>query len=189
MTKIRISGISFHKRIIKRAFALFMAGTVIVSSPLGEKSKEAVKAATTEYVKDVVLSYGKNEEDAKKWLKDNGYKVVEGDLHKGTDVSGKTVNAVLMGYKTTTNPNDAITDISAMPMDGGSKLTDMETILKDQKKAIEDSVDDLIELSGEFKATIHRHCRDISYGIIRICCGFITHKNCIYCFTSYISSL
>ncbi|MCR5203416.1 MAG: hypothetical protein K6D02_10095 [Lachnospiraceae bacterium] len=152
MKRLELNGKILNKRIIKRAFALFMAGAVIVSSPLGEKSKEAVKAATTEYVKDVVLSYGKTEEDAKKWLKDNGYKVVEGDLHKGTDVSGKTVNAVLMGYKTTTNPNDAITDISAMPMDGGFKLTDMETILKDQKKAIEDSVDDLIELSGEFKA-------------------------------------
>ncbi|MCR5203415.1 MAG: hypothetical protein K6D02_10090 [Lachnospiraceae bacterium] len=139
------------KRIMKRALALFMAGAVIVSSPLGERSKEAVKAATTEYVKDVVLSYGKTEEDAEKWLKDNGYKVVKGDLHKGTDASQKTVNVVLMGYKTTTNPSEAITDISAMPMNGGFKITDMETILKNQSKEIDESVDEMILIAKEYK--------------------------------------
>ncbi|MCR5203414.1 MAG: hypothetical protein K6D02_10085 [Lachnospiraceae bacterium] len=141
-----------NKRIIKRIFALFMTGAVIVSSPLGIKSQKAVKAATTEYVKEVVLSYGKTEEDAAKWLKDKGYKVVDGDLHKGTDATKKKVNAVLMGYKTTTNPNDAITDISVMPMNGGFKITDMESILKNQQEEVENLADEVIIKAREYKA-------------------------------------
>ncbi|MCR5203413.1 MAG: hypothetical protein K6D02_10080, partial [Lachnospiraceae bacterium] len=164
MKIFKTTGGLFNTRIIKKGIALFMAGAVLVSSPLGYKSEKAVKAATTKYVKEVVLSYGKTKEDAAKWLKDNGYEVVDSDLHSGTDTNSKTVNVVLMGYKTTTNPYDAITDISVMPMDGGFKTTDMESLLESQRNKVEDSVDKLIIAAKEYKLNYKKAVKNRARG-------------------------
>ncbi|MCR5202880.1 MAG: hypothetical protein K6D02_07335 [Lachnospiraceae bacterium] len=139
------------KKHIKRIAACGLITALVLTSPIGVKSSEVVSATKNEYLKEVVLSYGKTESDAKKWLTDNGYKVVDGDLNKGTDATGKTVNVVLMGYKTTTNSAEAIRDISLMEMTGGFKTTDINSIIESQSNAIDDSLEQLITLAGEYK--------------------------------------
>lgn len=36
----------------------------------------------TEYISDVYISYGKDDESAKRWLEDNGYTVVDQNLNE-----------------------------------------------------------------------------------------------------------
>ncbi|MCR5203192.1 MAG: hypothetical protein K6D02_08930 [Lachnospiraceae bacterium] len=145
---------NMYSKYFKRGLAVLLTTAMVVSSPLGTKSQKAVKAATTEYVKEVVLSYGKTEEDARSWLEKNDYKVVDGDINAGTDskdaVYAKEVNVVLMGYKTTTDQDKAIRDLAVMNMSGNYDITDMETILTSKNKELQDEFDEFVEISNEY---------------------------------------
>ncbi|MCR5202881.1 MAG: hypothetical protein K6D02_07340 [Lachnospiraceae bacterium] len=146
MIKVR----NFSK-FLKKVVSCGLIAALVTTSPIGVKSSEVVSAGTTKYIKEVVLSYGKTENDARNWLKNNGYEIVNGDLNKGTDTSNKDTNVVLMGYKTTTDVNDAVRDISLMEMTGGFSITDMDTILNAQAKAIDDSLNQLLQITNEYK--------------------------------------
>ena len=77
------------------------------------------------YVSDIKLwSDGKSEQDAKKYFDSIGYKFLNVDLNAGTD----TGECVFLGYKTTDDPEDAITDIRMLPMDTGYQLYDYNQI-------------------------------------------------------------
>ena len=72
-----------------------------------------------QYVKEVIISTAETEAEAKQWLVDNGYQVLDVNLNQksGGDV-------VYMGYITTTNPDEAITDMAVMQMEGGYSFAD-----------------------------------------------------------------
>ena len=96
-------------RSIKMLTALILTLTFIVMVPL-----QTVGAAEKgKYVSEVYVAYGKNADAAKKVLEDKGYTPVEGNLNEG----GKTY--AMLGYKTTDDPQQAITDLSVMNMNGG----------------------------------------------------------------------
>ena len=84
----------------------------------------AFAAKQETYIKEIRISTASTADAAKKWLTDNGYIVVDTDLNQKT---GK--DYVYIGYKTTTNPDEAITDISLMQMDGGYSFAEYEAML------------------------------------------------------------
>jgi hypothetical protein len=90
------------------------------------------------YIKEIRISTGATADEAKKWLTDNGYIVVDVDLNWKT---GK--DCVYMGYKTTTNPDEAITDISLMQMNGGYSFSDYEAMIEKRKLQISDMINSL----------------------------------------------
>ena len=93
---------------IKIFTALILTLTFIMMVPL-----QTVGAASGgKYVSEVYVAYGKNADDAKKTLNDKGYTPVDGNLNEG----GKTY--AMLGYKTTDDPQQAITDLSVMNMNG-----------------------------------------------------------------------
>ncbi|MCR5203190.1 MAG: hypothetical protein K6D02_08920 [Lachnospiraceae bacterium] len=140
------------KKIVKRIVATFLLSAIILASPGCDRFSKALAADKKEYVSEVVLSYGKSEKSAKKWLSDNGYKAVEGDINDGTDGGAyHTTNVVLMGYKTTTDENKAIRNMAVMGMSGGYEVTDMNSIIKQYKNNYQDRIDDFIALSQEYK--------------------------------------
>ena len=74
-------------------------------------------------------------------LERDGYTVLRdgsgyADLNSGADApsikEGPTQKKVFLGYKTTTDPNEAITDLAVMNMNGGYSPEDYETLLKTQ---------------------------------------------------------
>ena len=70
-----------------------------------------------EYLSDLRLIYAENIAEAGQILADSdleGYKIFDANLNANT---GKT--GVYLAYKTTTDVEDAITDIAIMQMDGG----------------------------------------------------------------------
>ena len=89
-----------------------------------------------EYVKEMIISYGKTEEEAKKWLTDNDYEVIDNNLNDGADDYISTKRAVYVGYKTTDNADEAITDMKVMNMKGGYSVQDYKMILEEQAENI-----------------------------------------------------
>ena len=87
--------------------------------------------AAQRYLKKAHESTGATADAAKKWLTDNGYIVVDTDLNQKT---GK--DCVYIGYKTTTNPDEAITDISLMQMDGGYSFSEYEAMLERKRQEL-----------------------------------------------------
>ena len=85
-----------------------------------------------QYVKEVIISTAETEAEAKQWLVDNGYQVLDVNLNQksGGDV-------VYMGYITTTNPDEAITDMAVMQMEGGYSFADYEAMIEQRKKDID----------------------------------------------------
>ncbi|MBR2402676.1 MAG: hypothetical protein IKB01_07910, partial [Lachnospiraceae bacterium] len=94
---------------LRKITSLILVAVTLFIHPL-----QVLAANNSKYIKEVRVSYGETEEEAKSWLKQNGYTVLEQNLNAGT---GK--NCVYLGYKTTTNVKEAITDISIMDMKGG----------------------------------------------------------------------
>ena len=100
--------------------------------------KEAQAAENTgKYVSDIVISYASSKEKAEKELGPD-YIVLDKNFNDG--MSGNS----WIGYTTTDDEDEAITDIKAMPMDGKYSTSDYEVLLKNQKHVIEIQLDAVI---------------------------------------------
>ena len=91
----------------------------------------AFAAAEKTYIKEVRISTAADDDSAKQWLVENGYQVLDVNLNQK---SGG--DAVYMGYITTTNPDEAITDMAVMQMDGGYSFADYEAMIEEKRKDI-----------------------------------------------------
>ena len=89
------------------------------------------EASKTEYIKDVKLIYAESLSEAKKNVPE-GYKLLDSDLNKGSGSDNK----VYFVYSTTSNPDEAITDIKMMNMKGGFVLSDYEEQLKNVNEKV-----------------------------------------------------
>ena len=107
----------------------------------------AFAAEKTEYVKEFRLSTASTDAAAKQWLIDNGYTVIGTNLNHNT-----RKDPVYLGYKTTYDPNEAITDMAVMFENGGYSFTEYETALKAQKADIEDMLSAFVVAIEEYVA-------------------------------------
>ena len=96
----------------------------------------AATGSTGKYIKEVIISYGDTADEAKQWLTDNGYEILDYNLNEGADDTFSTERAVYLGYTTTSNANEAITDMKLMNMKGGYSVQDYQMILDEQKTNI-----------------------------------------------------
>ena len=87
-----------------------------------------------QYIKDIKLIYAESKSEAKS-LVPEGYTLLEHDLNEGTEYV-YDVYEVYVAYSTTTNAEEAITDIKMMNMNGGFVLSDYEEQLKDVKENV-----------------------------------------------------
>lgn len=105
-------------------------------------------AADGQYVSDVYVAYGKDAEAAKKTLTDKGYTPVDGNLNDG----GKTYT--MLGVKSTSDPQDAITDISVMNMRGGYSVDEYRAFLRSQKTKITDFLNEFMSVIREYRTNL-----------------------------------
>ena len=113
----------FSTKIISMILALLM---LVTGLPI-----TAFAATEKIYIKEVRISTASDESTAKQWLTENGYAVLDVNLNQK---SGG--DAVYMGYITTTNPDEAITDMAVMQMDGGYSFAEYEAMIEERKKDI-----------------------------------------------------
>ena len=139
---------------IRVTIALLLTLTIALMIPLQTFAADN----KGKYISEVYIAYGKDEESAKQILTDKGFTPME---HKySTDFinlnrEGKT--AVVMGYKTTNDIRDSITDLAVMNMNGNYSVEDYKTLLKSQKTQI-------AEFLNEFMATIKEYRANLKAG-------------------------
>lgn len=109
-------------------------------------------AASPDYVSEVKVAMGST--DSLKGyiiLKDDNGNPADLNKDAGGGIGSKGDKAVYLGYKTTKNRSDAITDLALMNMKGGYSMTAYEDILKDNIK------DQIIPFVENFLSTINEY--------------------------------
>ncbi len=136
------------KKTFKAALSLVLALVLTFSTC----ANVLAASSKSTYIKDVVLSYGKTADEAKAWLTENGYEILDYDLNEGADDVFSTSRAVYLGYTTTDNAEEAITDMRLMNMKGGYSVQDYQMLLADQKANIKLFMDNFIVAINEYRA-------------------------------------
>ncbi len=129
---------------LKALVALVLTLTFIALVPLNT----AAAANNGKYVSEVYVAYGKDADEAKKTLEDKGFTPVDGNLNDG----GKTY--AMMGYKTTDDIRDSITDLAVMNMRGDYSVEDYKMLLKGQRTEIAAFLDEFMEVIREYRANL-----------------------------------
>ena len=135
------------KKYFKAALSMVLAVVLTFSTCTNVLAASSKKT----YIKDVVISYGKTADEAKAWLTDNGYEVLDYDLNEGADDTFSTARAVYLGYTTTDDADEAITDMRLMNMKGGYSVQDYQILLEEQKSNIKAFMDNFIVAINEYR--------------------------------------
>ncbi len=136
------------RKIINAIISIFLILTTCI---LTCTNAFAASSRDKTYVKEVYLSYGNTEDEAKNWLTNNGYEVLDYNLNEGADDIFSTKRAVYLGYKTTTDPEEAITDMRLMNMKGGYSVQDYQMLLDEQKSNIQAFISDFVISVNEYR--------------------------------------
>ena len=113
------------KKAIKSIVAILLAISMVMGATV------VVFAAEEVYLSDLRMIYADSLEEAERALlnsKLEGYQLLDENLNSGT---GKT--GVWLAYKTTTNIDDAITDVSTMQMGGGYNEGNYKQMIQNSK--------------------------------------------------------
>ena len=135
------------KKLFRGAVSAFLAVAIAVTTCT---SAMAASSKAT-YIKDVVISYGSTEDEAKNWLTENGYEVLDYNLNEGADDLISSKRAVYLGYTTTEDADEAITDMKLMNMKGGYSVQDYQMLLEEQKTNIRSFLDNFIIAINEYR--------------------------------------
>ncbi len=151
----------------KKVLAAVLTGALVICLSAAAGSPAFVYADETEdsngpgegnYVREVFIAYGNTEDEATKWLTDNGWEPVKGDFNAGkasffdnNKLKDQNVAAV-MGIKRTDDENDAITDMAVMNMTGGYSFADYEALLKQKKAEINEFINNFMVTIKEYRA-------------------------------------
>ena len=106
-------------------------------------------ARTEEYVSEVALVYEDSVEEARKAIEGTDWKLFEKDLNEDADAAFD--DGVYLIYKTSTNVEDAITDLRVMDMYGGYNTSNYEKQLEASREAYLKMVKYIRTAAAEFK--------------------------------------
>ena len=118
--------------------AAAVMGVVTPARPLA-----TLAASGNVYISEVKVGAGKTADEAKKELLEEGYTIVTqdgggyADLNEGAGSNSafaKGQRIVYLGYKTTMNASEAITDLATMNMRGGYSVKDYEELMATRLK-------------------------------------------------------
>ncbi|MBQ6354508.1 MAG: hypothetical protein IJJ07_06160 [Lachnospiraceae bacterium] len=144
--------------LFKKLVAMGLAGTMMFNMASVRAFAADDDKTGGKYVSDVFIAYGKTEDDASKWLKDNGWEPVKGDFNAGkasffddNKLQDQNVAAV-MGIKRTDDKHDAITDMAAMNMTGGYSIAQYEDLVKQKKTEINEMLTQFMAVIEEYRA-------------------------------------
>ncbi len=124
----------FLKVIISMILVVTMCVTMMMPASAGR---------VTYYLSDLKMAEAATEDEAKNLLTGAGYEILDKNLNPG----GK---AVYLGYKKSTNVDDAITDVKVMNMNGGFNISDYETIFEEALDQYSSEVNNLRVAAKEF---------------------------------------
>ena len=123
----------------------------------GIRGNAAEKQGVT-YIKEFRLYIDENSQDPAKikdWFEKNGYKMIEGNLNADASGALKKEVGVYLGYSTTTDPKEAVTDLAVMNERGNYSEGEYKRILEEQKKMYTDMVTDLKTMLEEYRKNVN----------------------------------
>ena len=106
-------------------------------------------AREEEFLSEVALVYEDSVEDAREAIEGTDWKLFEQDLNPDADYA--IDDGVYLIYKTSTNVEDAITDLRVMDMYGGYSTSNYEKQLEATKKEYEQAIEYLLIAMYEFR--------------------------------------
>lgn len=124
-----------------KSLAMKLAAAALTAVLAFQNPLRAFAAGKQVYISDMLISYAKSRsaEDiaaAKKWLTDKGYTVLGQDLNADTASIVSTARPVFLGYKMTSDPEDAVTDIRLMNMNGDYSYDDYKELVISRREEI-----------------------------------------------------
>ena len=131
---------------MKRIISLFLILSVLFTTLVVNVSA----AREEEFISEVALLYKDSVEDAQKAIEGTDWKLFEQDLNHKTDYWYH--DGVYLIYKTSTNVEDAITDLRVMDMYGGFSISNYERELENSRKEYLAMCADIRTAASEFKA-------------------------------------
>lgn len=131
---------------MKKTFLKIIAAILTLTVGMMAPLQAYAAYSNTKYVSDVMLSFASTYDEAKADLESKGYKIA--DKH---DLNVSLGQGVYIGYKLTSNRDEAITDLAVMNMNGNYSYTDYENMLKKNREDVDAWVDGIIETIKEFR--------------------------------------
>ena len=119
---------------MKRIFTSIVSVVLVIAMLFG-MALPIFAVSEEEYICELRLIYAEDYAEAKQILADSefrDYKLLNENLNEDTDKIG-----VWLAYKTTTDIEDAVTDISVMQMAGGYKLGNYREMIEETRSAYE----------------------------------------------------
>ena len=144
------------KRSICAFVAAALSAAMIMLPPMQVMAAETEPVTATEYISEVRIGVGKTMEEAEKSLE--GHTILKNgdnnaDLNEkaGGGMGSQGERVVLLGYKTTTDKSEAVTDLALMNMKGGYSVSDYEALMEKQMK------EQIIPFVKNFQAAIDEY--------------------------------
>ena len=101
------------------------------------------------YVSEVRVYQGKTAEAAKEACRSDGFIPIEGNLNEGTDE-----DAVILGYTTCEDPDEAITDVRMMQMTSGFSTVNYKELVARQYPGLDSMIDEEYNTIKEFREKV-----------------------------------
>ncbi len=98
------------------------------------------------YISELILCSAASADEAEAKLKDQGYKLLVSD-----NLNENLSEGMYLGYKSTANPSEAITNISAMNMQGKYSFSDYEILMEKMKENVSATIDGLIPMITSYR--------------------------------------
>lgn len=157
---------------MKKKFIVLTALILCISVllvPMQVMAAPAEKATQPLYISEVKVGMGRTSKEAAKELLEEGFTIIKGNDGNYAELnykagttnagakSGPTSKIVYIGYKTTNDPQKAITDLAVMNINGGYSVQDYETLMANHLEGeIKPFVDSFIAALNEYRENYNK---------------------------------
>ena len=155
------------KRLLMILTSALLCMTMLVIGP-AQVLASAADSNEQKYISEVKVGMGETSEQASKELLEEGYTILKDDGGEYADLNkdagsksalkeGPNQKIVYLGYKTTADASDAITDLAVMNMRGGYSFEDYEKLVNDHMDTqIKPFVDRFIATLTEYRENLKK---------------------------------
>ena len=161
-------------RIITITISILLCLTMTFLTP-AQVAASAAESEKKTYISEVKVGMGETSEEAAKELLAEGFTILTDDSGKYADLNkdagsksilkeGPNQKIVYLGYKTTEDAGDAITDLAVMNMNGGYSFQDYEKLMDNHLDTqIKPFVDRFIATLKEYRENLKKPKDSINY--------------------------
>ena len=162
------------KKLLTVITSVILSVTMLVLGP-AQLAASAAASEKPEYISEVKVGMGQTSDEAAKELLEEGYTILtkedgsyadfnEGAGSKSALKAGPNQKIVYLGYKTTSDASDAITDLAVMNMDGGYSFQEYEILMDTQMETqVKPFVDRFIATLAEYRENLGKPADTLNF--------------------------